>query len=279
MKEHERLRIKIMDTVIMKLQEQESEKPIRERGAEAADEIMEAVYEDFRSLTEVENIVETVQAGGRVQIPYWDPEEDAVPDGLPDQLVVRPCWGREGSVPASTMEAAGEAAESLIKARQQGTMSHYEAMMKLRELETDPGMERVYVCSQYATRGNREINLEMAKYYCMMVMEEGRLPICPHLFFGGVLNDDAPQQRAAGMSMGLELLKDCQELRIFSEISEGMAGEILKADEWGIPVRVADMALIYSADQAALYENDILRELEEVRSGKEHHTEKDGSGK
>ncbi len=106
----------------------------------------------------------------------------------------------------------------------------------------------------------------------MIVIEEGKIPICPHLFFSGVLNDDVKSQRAAGMRIGLEFLKDCSELRICSRLSEGMKGEILKAEEWGIPVRVQDMAIIYSEDQAAAVEQEIIDDLEELH-GKEHHTE------
>ena len=75
-------------------------------------------------------------------------------------------------------------------------------------------MEKVYVCSQYATRGNRETNLEFAKLFCMQIIEEGKLPICPHLFFSQVLNDDVSSQRAAGLGIGLDMLEDCSELRI-----------------------------------------------------------------
>lgn len=48
-------------------------------------------------------------------------------------------------------------------------------------------MKKVYVCSQYGTRGDRAANLEAAKFYCIKVIEEGKIPICPHLFYAGVL--------------------------------------------------------------------------------------------
>ena len=69
------------------------------------------------------------------------------------------------------------------------------------------------------------------------------------------------------MRMGLELLKDCGELRIFTNISEGMKGELLKAKEWGIPITIANMAVIYSEDQAAYAEEEIVKELREVLNG------------
>lgn len=38
-------------------------------------------------------------------------------------------------------------------------------------------MKKVYVCSQYGTRGDRAANLEAAKFYCIKVIEEGKVPI------------------------------------------------------------------------------------------------------
>ena len=167
-----------------------------------------------------------------------------------------------------TMRAAGKAAEELLNMRgPKCEMSAHEAEEKLRELEREEGMEKVYVCSQYGRRGGKATNLEFAKFFCMMVIEEGKIPICPHLFYAQVLNDDVKSRRAAGMRIGLELLKECGELRIFTNISEGMKGEILAARERGIPIRIADMAAIYSEDQAVYEEQGIMRELVEVLNG------------
>lgn len=138
-------------------------------------------------------------------------------------------------------------------------------------------MQKVYVCSQYGTRGNKETNLEFAKLFCMAVIEEGKIPICPHLFLAEVLNDDVESQRAAGLKIGLELLEECDELRIYSQISEGMKAEILKAEELGIPVTIGNMAYIYSEDKAAAIVQEIWEELEVLQNGKEHHTEENRS--
>lgn len=138
-------------------------------------------------------------------------------------------------------------------------------------------MQKVYVCSQYGTRGNKETNLEFAKLFCMAVIEEEKIPICPHLFLAAVLNDDVESQRAAGLKIGLELLEDCDELRIYSQISEGMKAEILKAEELGIPVTIGNMAYIYSEDKAAAIVQEIWEELEVLQNGKEHHSEENRS--
>lgn len=167
-----------------------------------------------------------------------------------------------------TMRELGQAAEELLKERgPKYNMSSHEAEVKLRELQKEESMEKVYVCSQYGSRGDKATNLELAKFFCMLVIEEGKIPICPHLFYSQVLNDDVKSQRAAGMRIGLDLLKDCMELRIFTNISEGMKGEILKASEWGIPITIANMAVIYSEDQALYEEQEIVKELREVLNG------------
>ena len=139
-------------------------------------------------------------------------------------------------------------------------------MKTAREYVEKQRMEKVYVCSQYATRGNKETNLEFAKVFCMGIIEEGKIPVCPHLFFGQVLNDDVESQRAAGLRIGLDLLEDCSELRIYSRLSDGMRGEIAKAINLDIPVRIGNLAYIYSEDQAAVMEREILGDLEEIKN-------------
>ena len=66
-------------------------------------------------------------------------------------------------------------------------MSRNEAARQLRKnlrgIQDDEGMMRIYICSQYGSRGNKETNLELAKMYCMNVIEGGNLPICPHVFY------------------------------------------------------------------------------------------------
>lgn len=297
MKEHKELRSKIIEAVMQGAAGAPEEKA-KEAAGQIADEIMDAIAENFRSITEVEQIVEAVQAGHRVEVAYWDPEEDAGPDGLPDPMIVRPCWGnpteqqchdmarkqeyldgyRPGGVPVEVMRAAGAAADALLEARGTScTMSDYEMQKTLREMQREPEMELVYICSQYATRGDKATNLEFAKLYCMMVIEEGKIPICPHLFYGQVLNDDVKSQRAAGLRMGMELLKYCNEMRVCSRVSEGMAGEILEAQAMGMPINICNMAYVYSEDQAEFFEEEIRKDLEALLDGKEHHTEKNGS--
>lgn len=97
-------------------------------------------------------------------------------------------------------------------------------------------LKLVYVCSPY--KGNKKANIAAASQYCLDAIAAGYIPIAPHVMFYGILNDDDPGQRAVGMKIGLELLRFCQELRVYgSRISDGMRGEIALAEALKISVR------------------------------------------
>lgn len=111
----------------------------------------------------------------------------------------------------------------------------------LAALHQENPLELVYVCSP--CRGNVKANIEAARRYCLEVIEDGYIPIAPHVMFYGILDDDDPGQRAVGMKIGLELLHFCRELRVYGPlVSEGMRGEIMLAEAFKIPVRRIDNA-------------------------------------
>lgn len=144
---------------------------------------------------------------------------------------------------------------------------------ELRQEDRERGAkQRVYICSQYGSQGNKENNLELAKLFCMNVIEGGNVPICPHLFLSQVLNDDVSSQRQQGLSIGLRMLEDADMLLVCSRISKGMAAEIAKAWNMEIPVVIMNMKNLYGEDQAAAVEKEIQEELEALY-GKEHNSE------
>jgi hypothetical protein len=64
------------------------------------------------------------------------------------------------------------------------------------------------------------------------------IPIAPHLYFTQFLDDTFTTDRMRGMKFGMELLKECSEIRVFAdEISEGMIEEIKEARRLKIPIR------------------------------------------
>ena len=106
---------------------------------------------------------------------------------------------------------------------------------------------RIYVCSPYRPRmeppelAKREQadNIDRAKTACRLVAELGAIPICSHLFCTQFLDDSIVSEREQGRRIGLEMLKDADELWCFSEyISEGMMAEIQEASRLGLAGRM-----------------------------------------
>lgn len=61
----------------------------KDKAAEQiADDLMDCISDNFRSLTEIHQIVAGIRAGKNVQIAYADPDED---DAF-DECIVRACW-------------------------------------------------------------------------------------------------------------------------------------------------------------------------------------------
>ena len=101
-------------------------------------------------------------------------------------------------------------------------------------------MKLIYVASPYA--GDVEKNVEYAKQACRTVMESGYAFFAPHLLYPAVLNDSVPEERQAGIEMGLTLLYRCDELWAFGPtVSSGMQAEIAEAERLRIPVRRMDV--------------------------------------
>lgn len=86
MEEYREVRRRTMEAVLANM-EGEREK-VTEAAEKVADAVMEAIADNYRSITEVHSIVECVRAGVRVQIAYADPDEL----DFMDPYTVRPCW-------------------------------------------------------------------------------------------------------------------------------------------------------------------------------------------
>lgn len=95
-------------------------------------------------------------------------------------------------------------------------------------------MKKVYLCSPL--RGDHEKNLQNARYYCREAANAGVLPFAPHVYFTQFLDDAVSIEREAGMRLGIEWLKICDEVWVYGEISEGMLRELEAAEELGIPI-------------------------------------------
>lgn len=94
----------------------------------------------------------------------------------------------------------------------------------------------VFVCSPYA--GDIPGNTERARKYSRFAIEQGCIPIAPHLLYPQFLDETQKDERELGLFIGLVLLSKCAQLWVFgSHISSGMAQEIYKAETKGIPIR------------------------------------------
>lgn len=97
-------------------------------------------------------------------------------------------------------------------------------------------MKLIYVASPYT--GDVKKNTEFAKEACRHVMEQGYAFFAPHLLYPAILDDAKPEQRQAGLDMGLAMLERCDELWVYGgHISQGMMLEIEEAGRLGIPTR------------------------------------------
>ncbi len=86
----------------------------------------------------------------------------------------------------------------------------------------------VYICSPYA--GDVEEHVKAARRYCRFAVNQGYIPVAPHLLFPQFLNDEDPAERQLGLFFGNALMSKCSEVWVFGKnISAGMEAEIRRA--------------------------------------------------
>ena len=99
--------------------------------------------------------------------------------------------------------------------------------------QNKPSKKLIFVSSRL--RGDMENNMKLAECLCRIVALRGFIPIAPHIIFTRFLDDRNVNERELGLTCGLELLKLCEEIWVFSfdGISQGMQLEIDSAKEMG----------------------------------------------
>lgn len=94
----------------------------------------------------------------------------------------------------------------------------------------------LYIISPYA--GDIEKNTAFAVNCCRYAIRQGYTPIAVHLLYPQILNDQNPEERAAGLRLGLNILEHCALAWVCgTTVSSGMAGEIQLAEQLGIPIQ------------------------------------------
>ena len=92
----------------------------------------------------------------------------------------------------------------------------------------------VYICSRYS--GDVKRNTEMARRCCRCAVDQGCIPLAPHLLLPQFLSEET--ERDLAISIDLRFLSLCQELWVCgNEPSEGMRRELEQATLAGMPVR------------------------------------------
>lgn len=83
-----------------------------------------------------------------------------------------------------------------------------------------------YICSPYS--GDIGGNAEKARKYSRFAVDQGYIPIAPHLLFPQFISEE--YERELALFMGGVLLGKCKEVWVFgSHISAGMEKEIYRA--------------------------------------------------
>ena len=81
----------------------------------------------------------------------------------------------------------------------------------------------VYICSPYS--GDIKTNTAKTREYCRFAVDEGQVPVAPHLMFPQFMDKEKERERT--LPMDLILLEKCDELWVFGEIiTNDMKAEI-----------------------------------------------------
>ncbi len=95
----------------------------------------------------------------------------------------------------------------------------------------------VYICSKYA--GDTIGNTEAAKRYSRFAVDQGAIPLAPHLLLPLYMQEETEREQA--LFMGQVLLGKTDELWVFgNEASPGMRAEIDKAKKHHKTIRYFD---------------------------------------
>ena len=114
----------------------------------------------------------------------------------------------------------------------------YEALCAVAREEKEANKPRyrplVYICSPYS--GDTEGNAKKAIRYSRFAVDNGAIPLAPHLLLPLFMNEET--ERELALFMDMVLLGRCEEVWVFGNvISKGMRAEIDRANKKNKPVR------------------------------------------
>ena len=92
----------------------------------------------------------------------------------------------------------------------------------------------VYICSAYS--GDRIAGTENAKRYSRYAVDQGAIPLAPHLLMPLYMDEES--ERGQALFMDLVFLRRCDEIWVFGpEITSVMQAEIDQARKLGMKTR------------------------------------------
>lgn len=92
----------------------------------------------------------------------------------------------------------------------------------------------VYICSAF--RGDEARNMQRARKYSRFAVEQGAIPLAPHLLLPQYMKEET--ERELILFMDMVLLGHCTEVWVFGrEFSEGMKVEIARAKKKQLKIR------------------------------------------
>ena len=94
----------------------------------------------------------------------------------------------------------------------------------------------VYICSPFS--GDVETNTENARKYSRYAMDQGTIPVTPHLMYPQYMDETNKAERGKAMHFNYVLLGKCEEIWVFGGvITHGMAHEISVARKRRMVIR------------------------------------------
>lgn len=94
----------------------------------------------------------------------------------------------------------------------------------------------VYICSPFS--GDVAGNTEKARVYSRFVVDQGAIPIAPHLLLPQFMKEET--ERELAMFMDIAILSKCKELWVFGEPTARMQSEIAYAEKKKMTIKYFD---------------------------------------
>ena len=94
----------------------------------------------------------------------------------------------------------------------------------------------MYICSAFS--GDVEGNMKKARAYSRFAVDQGAIPIAPHLLLPQFMNEET--ERSLAMFMDIAILSKCKELWIFGSPTAGMQAEITYAEKKQMIIKYFD---------------------------------------